>query len=111
MKIAIIGSRTITITDFSSYLPSEISEIVSGGARGIDQAARDYALSHHIKLTEFLPNYTRYGRAAPIRRNTEIIDYADEVLAFWNGSSKGTKNVIETCRKRNKKITVHLIAE
>ncbi len=106
MKIAIIGSRNISITDFSSYLPSEVSEIVSGGAKGVDLCAKQYALDNQIKLTEFLPKYARYGRAAPILRNMEIIDYADEVLAFWDGMSRGTKSVIEACRKKNKKITV-----
>ncbi len=108
MKLAIIGSRNLTI-NLEPYLPDTITEIVSGGAKGIDQCAREYALFHHIKLTEFLPDYARYGRAAPIRRNAEIIDYADEILALWDGQSKGSKNVMEACQKKNKKITIRLI--
>ena len=106
MKLAVIGSRGLTVRDLENYLPKEVTEIVSGGAKGIDACARAYAKAHGIKLTEFLPEYEKYGRSAPLKRNIQIIDYADEVLAFWDGSSKGTNFVIQTCRKKQKKITV-----
>lgn len=102
MKVAIIGSRGLELRDFSPYLPPETSEIVSGGAYGIDRCARRFANSHGIKLTEFLPDYDSYGRRAPLLRNLEIIDYADLVLAFWDGSSRGTYFVIENCKKKGK---------
>ncbi len=107
MKIAIIGSRKLSIKNLGDYLPESISEIVSGGARGVDTCAREYAYAKGIKLTEFLPDYKRYGRSAPLKRNIEIIDYADEVIAFWDGSSRGTYFVIDNCKKRGKKITVY----
>lgn len=106
MKIAVIGSRNMTVNDLGQYLPIEVSEIVSGGAKGIDTCAKEYALAHGIKLTEFLPEYKKYGRSAPLKRNLSIIDYADEILAFWDGHSKGTKYVIEHCHKMNKKVRV-----
>ena len=62
-----------------------------------------------IKLTEFLPEYSKYGRGAPLRRNLEIIAYADEVVAFWDGKSRGTKFVIDNCKKQSKKVTVYMI--
>ncbi len=102
MKVAIIGSRELELQDFSPYLPKEVTEIVSGGAIGIDRCARRYALARGLKLTEFLPDYEVYGRRAPLLRNLEIIDYSDLVLAFWDGSSRGTQFVIENCRKKNK---------
>ena len=106
----IVGSvkAALIIKDLEHYLPEGVTEIVSGGAKGIDVCAKEYANSNGIKLTEFLPEYERYGRGAPFRRNMQIIDYADEVLAFWDGRSKGTKNVIEGCKKKNKKVTVFL---
>ena len=55
-------------------------------------------------LTEFLPEYEKYGRSAPLKRNLLIINYADEVIAFWDGASKGTKYVIDNCKKMDKKI-------
>lgn len=108
MKVAIIGSRNLNLEDFSAYLPPETTEIVSGGARGIDQCARRYAHRHGLKLTEFLPDYESYGRSAPIRRNVTIIEYSDLVLAFWNGHSRGTKFVIDRCRELNKPIRIFL---
>ncbi len=107
MKVAVIGSRGINRVDLKEYLPEGTTEIVSGGARGVDTCAREYALENGLKLTEFLPDYQSFGRGAPLRRNIEIIDYADVVLAFWDGESRGTKFVIDNCRKRDKKVIVY----
>lgn len=66
MKVAVIGSRSLSVSNLGKYLPDGTNEIVSGGAVGIDRCARDYALSRGIKLTEFLPEYDKYGRYAPL---------------------------------------------
>lgn len=100
MKIAIVGSRSITVNNLGDYLPENTTEIVSGGAIGVDRSARNYAKTHNIKLKEFLPEYERYGRSAPLKRNLQIIDYADEVIAFWDGMSHGTRFVIENCKRK-----------
>ena len=107
MKIAIIGSRNLNVNDLSKYIPIDTNEIVSGGAKGIDTCAKIYAKTHNIKLTEFLPEYNKYGRNAPFVRNISIINYSDLVIAFWDGKSRGTKFVIDNCKKRNKKIIVY----
>ena len=86
MKIAVIGSRGLTVSNLEKYLPKETTEIVSGGAVGIDTCAKEYAIKNNIKLIEFLPEYEKYGRSAPLRRNLSIIDYADCVIAFWDGT-------------------------
>ena len=91
----------MTILNLGEYLPEGTDEIVSGGAKGIDASAREYAQSHGIRLTEFLPEYDKYGRSAPLKRNITIIEHADLVLAFWNGSSRGTAFVIQKCREMN----------
>ena len=109
MKVAIIGSRTLVIENLEEYLPQNTTEIVSGGAKGIDSSARDFAGKHNIKLTEFLPQYQKYGKAAPIVRNREIVTYSDMVIAFWDGKSRGTKSVIDLCKKQNKPINIHII--
>ena len=57
MKIAIIGSRTLNINDIDKYIPEGVTEIVSGGAKGIDTCAAVYAKCHGIKLKVFLPEY------------------------------------------------------
>lgn len=108
MKVAIIGSRGIGVIGLENFLPKDVTEIVSGGARGVDTCAREFANSHSIKLTEFLPDYNRYGRSAPLKRNLEIIAYADVVLAFWDGKSRGTKYVIDNCKKQGVPIKVFL---
>ncbi len=108
MKTAVIGSRGICRVDLSKYLPAGTDEIVSGGAKGVDTCAREYARAQGIKLTEFLPAYEKYGRNAPLMRNREIIAYADTVLAFWDGESKGTAHVIRLCRELLKPVRVIL---
>ncbi len=107
MKVAIIGSRGLTIEDFSKYLPEGVTEIISGGARGIDSCARRYANTHGLICTEFLPEYEKYGRGAPLKRNDAIVDAADLVLAFWDGQSHGTKYVINRCNKTGKKVIIY----
>ncbi len=109
MKVAVVGSRGLRVEHLEDYLPKDTTEIVSGGARGVDASARDYALRHGLKLTEYLPEYSRYGRAAPLKRNITIIENADLVLAFWDGTSKGTKYVIDNCKKQNIPVEVHIL--
>lgn len=112
MKTAVIGSRDITnLFDLSPYLPEGTTEIVSGGARGVDTCARSYAQRNNIKLTEFLPDYATHGKSAPHIRNDQIIDYADCVIAFWNKKSRGTKSVIDKCKKLNKKVIVYVLKD
>ena len=109
MKVAVIGSRGLLIDDLGNYLPEETTEIISGGARGVDTCAREYALRHGLKLTEYLPEYSRYGRGAPLKRNITIIKNADLVLAFWDGKSRGTRYVIDSCKKRNIPVKIYMI--
>ena len=82
--------------------------IITGGAKGIDALAATYAKRHYIDLVEILPDYKKHKRGAPIRRNDQIIELADMVLAFWDGKSKGTQYVINLCKKRNKECTIIL---
>ena len=110
MKLAIVGSRNLTVENLDAYLPEGVTEIVSGGARGVDACARMYAQAHGIPITEFLPDYPRYGRGAPFRRNLEIATHADTLLAFWDGQSCGTLHTIELCRAAGMPVTVILPA-
>ena len=101
MKIAVIGSRNLAPTDIGRYI-SSCEEIVTGGAVGVDTCAEEYAKKNKIRFTVFYPDYKRYGRAAPILRNRQIVDYADEIVAFWDGESKGTLSVIQYAAKMGK---------
>ena len=109
MKVAVIGSRNLRVENLEAYLPRNCTEIVSGGAKGIDQSAAKFAKTHEIKLTEFLPQYSIYGKAAPIIRNRQIVDYADCVFAFWDGKSTGTRWVISYCEKKRKQCEIILL--
>jgi hypothetical protein len=102
MRVAIIGSRNAVLTNLENHLPKECTEIISGGAKGVDTYAGAYAIAHKIPLTVFLPEYAKYGRGAPIVRNMKIVEYADFVLAFWDGTSRGTKSVLDFCKKQSK---------
>ena len=108
MRVAVIGSRGLTVNNLEKYLPADTSEIISGGARGVDGCARAYAQKAGIPLKEFLPEYRRYGRCAPIKRNLTIIENADMVIAFWDSVSHGTKYVINTCLKKQIPIKVYI---
>ncbi len=105
MKVAIVGSRGL-VADISEFIPKETTEIISGGAIGIDKCAEKYAKQNNIKMTVIKPNYKEYGRRAPLIRNLEIIDKADLVIAFWDTKSNGTRFVIEKCRERQKNIKI-----
>jgi len=106
MKVAVIGSRSLEVPNLETYLPPDVTEIVSGGAKGVDMSARKYANDNGIKIVEFLPDYKQFGRGAPLKRNLQIIEYSDIVLAFWDGVSRGTKYVIENCKKLGVRLQV-----
>lgn len=105
MKVAIIGSRSLENFDKNKIienLPKNCTEIVSGGAKGIDTLAREIAKSLKIKFTCFLPNYQKFAKSAPIKRNDTILLYSDFVLAIWDIHSKGTMYMIQKCIEQKK---------
>ena len=106
MKLAIIGSRKIQDFALSLVVPTSTAEIISGGAKGVDTIARRFAEERGIKLTEFLPEYSKYGKSAPIIRNKMIVNNADAVLAIWDGSSKGTAFTIDFAKKQGKQVII-----
>ena len=71
MRIAIVGSRNISSVNIAKYV-SQDDEVVSGGAVGVDCCAAKYAKENGLKLTEFLPQYEIYGRAAPSGETADI---------------------------------------
>ena len=109
MKVAVIGSRGIFIDDFGRYLPENTTEILSGGARGVDSCAENDARKYPIPFIVFLPVYEKFGRCAPLKRALEIVENADLMLAFWDRNSRGTKHVIDNCRKTGWPVQIHLL--
>ena len=107
MRVAIIGSRNIPkeAADLAQpYLPLSTGEIVSGGAEGVDTGAKALAGRLGIPFKEFLPDYQSFGKRAPLIRNDRIIEYADMVIALWDGKSKGTQYVIAQCLKIGRRV-------
>ncbi len=111
MRLLIVGSRSIIDHDLSAHIPEGVDLIISGGAKGIDTLAEQYADAHGIEKLIVRPQYDRFGRAAPIRRNEEMVGLCDAVLAIWDGESRGTGYTLDYARKKGKEIIEIVIAE
>jgi hypothetical protein len=115
MYLAIIGSRSFT--DFEllereilkHFKISEIECVLSGGAKGTDTLAEQFALTHHIPLKVFKPKWKEYGRKAGIIRNSTIVDECTNGIAFWDGISNGTKDTISKLKLANKEVITIII--
>jgi len=113
MKVIIAGGRNIT------YWPTvgraiklskfDITEVVSGGATGVDYLGESFAKLASLKLTIFKADWDAHGKAAGPIRNKTMAAYADALIAVWDGKSRGTKNMIEEMKKLNKLVYVHLV--
>ena len=106
MKLAIIGSRTCPPVDIEAYLKYIPDTIVSGGAIGADTYAKEFAIKHNLKLIEFLPDYEKYGRKAPLVRNKLIVEECDCLIAFWDGKSRGTGHMISFAKRRGLDVSI-----
>ena len=104
MKLLIAGSRSIRDFDLSPYVPDGVEVIISGGANGVDTLAEKYADKNHISKIIMRPDYARYGKGAPLKRNEEMVNIADEVLVIWDGVSRGTKHTADHANKQGKRV-------
>jgi hypothetical protein len=112
MKIIVAGSRDFNDYAFLSKKLDGLDRkdiIVSGMAKGADLLAYQYAKENNMEVIEMRANWKKYGRAAGPIRNKEMAEIADAVIAFWDGKSKGTKNMIDTMNKLKKVVSVYLI--
>lgn len=100
MKVAVIGSRNLVVQDLGKYLPEETMEIVSGGEKGIDTCAREYALAKGLKLTEFLPDYKRYGRGAPLKQIYRSSTTPTACWRFGTGNREERNLLLSIARRR-----------
>lgn len=116
MKVIVAGSRGFNDYELlkkvcdkmlSNVNKSEI-EIVSGAALGADTLGERYAIERGYKLRRFHADWGKYNRGAGFIRNKEMGEYADALIAFWDNSSKGTKNMIDIAKKRGLKIKIQL---
>lgn len=80
--------------------------IVCGEARGADSLGRRYAEEYGLKIKSFPADWAKYGRSAGFKRNLEMANIADALIAFWDGKSKGTKHMIDTMKALHKTVKV-----
>lgn len=110
MKVLVCGSRTIDDPAVVSQAveKSGISptQIISGGARGVDRFAGEYAAAKGIEFTEYLADWDKYGKRAGFIRNYAVVGAADAVIAVWDGESSGTKHSIDLARSSGKPVFV-----
>ena len=107
MKIVISGSRGMNnekiVFSFLDRSPFKITELVSGGAMGVDRLCEKWAYAHNIPVKLFIPDYSKpVPRIAPLLRNTAMAEYSDALLAVWKDGRRGTKHMIDEIKKRNK---------
>lgn len=117
MRVIIAGSRDIEnyqivlnaveMAELESNIT--ITEVVSGGARGVDKLGELIAKNNYIPVKVFRAEWDKYGKSAGYRRNVEMSEYADAVIAVWDGSSKGTRHMIDIMKKKNKVVYVYRV--
>lgn len=81
-------------------------EIVCGKARGADSLGERWGKEHHVSVVEFPADWDKYGRSAGVRRNKQMGDYADTLIAFWDGRSRGTRHMIDYAKERGLNVFV-----
>jgi hypothetical protein len=124
VRVIIAGSRTITNYDYvyqavesfldkfgDEFFELNISEIVSGGARGVDTLGERYAQEHNIPVKKFPADWEKYGRGAGHRRNTQMAKYSDVLIAVMEGESKGTKNMIKQAKEQDIDVHISIVGE
>ena len=84
-----------------------VSEIISGTAQGVDKLGEQIAQKYGIPVKRFPADWSRFGKSAGYRRNTEMANYADTLVAVWDGQSKGTKHMIDIMLNLNKPFHIH----
>lgn len=111
-KVIVAGSRSIKnypIIEMKlfDYLFNHLNiEIVSGTARGVDKLGERFANKYDIPLKQFPADWDKYGKSAGYKRNEQMAKYADALVAFWDGESKGTKHMIDLAKKYNLDVEV-----
>lgn len=113
MKVIVAGSRDGFVAQNvfeaieQSPFVDKITEIVSGTARGVDRDGEYYARTNNIPIKQFPADWKNLGKSAGYIRNAAMAQYADALIAIWDGKSKGTENMIATMRLMNKPVHVY----
>lgn len=116
-KVIIAGTRSFDDYDLlrtkMDHLLSRRHEveIVSGAARGADQLGERYAAERGFALKQFPADWHTYGKSAGYRRNAEMAEYADAVVVFWDGKSRGSKHMVDLARAKGLEVRVIIYKE
>ena len=104
-KVIVAGGRDfnnyILLRDTLRTLWREIGrfEIVSGMARGADMLAYNLGKSANLAVHEFPADWDKHGKSAGYKRNTQMAEFSDVLVAFWDGKSRGTKHMIDIAKQ------------
>ena len=113
MKTIIAGSRDITnpkhLHDALDEIDFDITEVVCGLADGVDTMGLDFAIDYKVPYKTFPADWEKYGRKAGPIRNVQMGDYADALIAIWDGKSRGTKHMIEYAKQKKLKTVVFIL--
>lgn len=108
MKVIIAGGRNITdpslLTAAVHDSEFEITEIVHGGARGVDEMADRFAQHRGVPCRIFAGDWAGFGLSAGPRRNTEMAEYADALILIWDGKSRGSADMLRKAKAKGLKI-------
>ena len=114
-KVIIAGGRDFSDFELMStkmdMLLSKVKDkrevvVISGKAKGADTLGERYATSRNFKVEEYPANWDKYGRSAGYRRNEEMAEHAEALVAFWDGKSKGTSHMIEYAKSKGLKVRI-----
>lgn len=115
MKVIIAGSRDIIDYAIHYVIKAieqskfDITEVVSGGARGIDWCGEKWAEANDVPIKRFPAQWNVYGKRAGFIRNVEMAEYADALIAIWDGESRGTRHMIHEAQKRQLPVFISMI--
>ena len=114
MKIIVAGSRGYTnkkkvfrILD-AVYKKYPDIEIVTGLARGPDSYGKEWAIENGVPYHEFPAKWDKYGKSAGYKRNQEMAEFSDVLIAFHLNNSRGTMHMINLAKKHGLKVKVYI---
>lgn len=110
MRTIVAGSREFfdytKVKEALDSLDPRPTAILSGTARGADRLGERYALEHSIPLERYPADWRNNKKSAGIKRNLKMAEKAERLVAFWDGRSTGTHNMIDTARVLHLQVTV-----
>ena len=108
----IAGSRGVT--DYNDVMQATldaswtISEVVSGHAGGVDKLGERWARDFKRPLNVFPAKWDTHGKSAGYKRNVEMAENAEALIAVWDGESKGTKHMIDIAKDKGLRVYIHI---